>query len=292
MTSARIKYLEGKKAHRLDQLKGALVAGSIYNVDYKEIKEDLNRVAEAELHEIVHSYSKDDHDSVIVNGNIGPSFYLHTMAGQIKKLVKLTTLGKGLPNNDLLNALLHWHDVHQQLESLKPNVVIGRKPNPDGRIAPVRTLENTGSCAVCSQNVKLIGSEIFHHGYKVFWSQRNGSCFGTSELPWEVSPEGLIKYISLLEAQIVRTEARLAGVRTTTEIPFEGTMAFPVKGKVFIDPAHSQFETYRKQYAHTLEYQVRNLRGQLEADKSRVAKWTAQPLPGASLPKTVGGRAW
>lgn len=59
-----------------------------------------------------------------------------------------------------------------------------------------RTRDNTGTCGVCFQNIKLNDGRIVLHGYKrPGTGSVHGNCFGTGYQPFELSPEATEKWL-------------------------------------------------------------------------------------------------
>ena len=125
----------------------------------------------------------------------------------------------------------------------------GRKPSDDPTKTPARTLENTGTCAVCGQNVKLdAGSQCVDHGYRVIHNTQTRGCIGVGKKPIELSPEGIqsliIGLVGLLEEEASK------------------------------GPQESKNDELRRQD------QLSHLEQEIAQQASRIAKWEARPLPG------------
>jgi|GEM_PF-3096246 len=175
-----------------------VIAGDrvLYNVDFVELKSRLNSLLEkakgaasVEYLKVIHQ-PEHFHSDELQDQYYG-TIYPHTLAGWTKKLPKTAS-------GPFLNALGAFWDVSVQFTPVcekflkaKLLVVKTRKPSERPRTTPERTLDNTGTCACCSQNVKLDRGLIVMHGYTIRWGYQSGQCFGVGYLPIEVSDKGL-----------------------------------------------------------------------------------------------------
>lgn len=105
--------------------------------------------------------------------------------------------------------LNEWEGVATTLAAAKKDAIKGRKPSTTPRKTKIRTLENTGTCPVCSRNIKLrYDDAMVDHGFTLRYGFRNGKCSGVGKLPWEVSPQGKIDFISGLVAYRAEVAAK------------------------------------------------------------------------------------
>ena len=278
-TMARVKALQAKKAIYLEMLLSAVAGERLYSADYKEMKEQFGRIIESEFDEVIDLYNQGDIDLIKIKADIWTAPTLFYMGAALKKYNKLIAGGAVIENKAMITWLLYWYDVHLKVEVIKADVRKVRKPVLPLKAA--RTLENTGTCPVCSQNVKLGLGEIVRHGYRVHWSQLIGCCPGTGFKPWEVSAEGAKWHVRALEAQCVENLRLAAGVESATSFPGLSTTYRGQKGGVIITEDHPHFADAKKQYTRSLESDYKNLIRDIKYFADRVAEWTAQPLPGA-----------
>lgn len=94
-----------------------------------------------------------------------------------------------MPTGDVVRWLLKNTDWMDQ---------INRKLNMDPHEPAVpRTRENTGSCPVCFQNIKLTANKMVLHGYRrPGTGSTHGSCFGVGYESYELSDDGMKDYLS------------------------------------------------------------------------------------------------
>lgn len=124
---------------------------------------------------------------------------LHRVPGLMKKVRACSA------NDSCITAMVlllnDWEPVAATVAAAKKDAIKGRKPSTTPRKTKERTLENTGTCPVCGRNIKLrYDSRMVDHGYTLRYGFRNGKCAGVGKLPWEVSPQGRIDFISGLFA--------------------------------------------------------------------------------------------
>jgi hypothetical protein len=120
--------------------------------------------------------------------------YWHQFPSSIKKITNFKELSAE-EKNAILAVANKWQEIALLFEQVLPLIVAGRKPGE--RKKPARTLKNTGTCAICGQNVKLdIAGKIVNHGYIVAEREFKGYCEGWGRKPWEISPQGAIDYIT------------------------------------------------------------------------------------------------
>ena len=151
----------------------------------------------------------------------------------------------------------------------------------------IRTLENTGTCACCGQNVKLgyqvAPGKIGRHGFKRprFWQVTVGRCTGTGFPPIEVSPEGSRH---LREAVTSIRDAQLqqqAGLRdgSITEVIERRGRGDRLTGKKF-DPNSPHWEYAKRKELERLEMSLRRLHQEVQDLDSQIQNWRPTPLPG------------
>jgi hypothetical protein len=139
----------------------------------------------------------------------------------------------------------------------------------------VRTLENTGTCPVCGMNVKLNGKFLYDHGFRLKWEARQGNCFAVGLFPWEVSPEGAIRYVVALREARNQREERLEKLSQVETLPN------PVGDKPkMIGRDEPFFSLALHSETVNLESQIRQIIEDIKYFDKRIAEWKPQPLPG------------
>lgn len=256
----------------LDQITTAIekaeAARHIWNVDFVEIKESLDRMVETRrsdrsvlLDHYLEQLGRDYHISTWASGT-------HDLANRMKQLDKVKGDGEFHAKLDRIRGLAApLLALHNRLKALKPFIEKGRKPSENPSLVPPRTLENTGTCGCCSRNVKLTGSgQIWTHGYTVdFHYGRSRDCFGTGYEPIEVSPKVLQDLVVLMEKRlpqlpkvIENLEDRIANLPKET----------PHKEKSDLRMALFQA---KQELAH--------LETKIPEFHKAIATWTPRPLP-------------
>lgn len=192
----------------LKQIETALAAEVIYNVDFVELKSRLNRLieqADAAARELYLSYVCSLPVGSREADELHDAYYAHPAAHTLK------AFAKKLPANarpELQAALRAWRQLvadftpaAEALQAAKGRVLKARKPSTTPRKTPERTIENTGTCPCCGQNVKLNAGRLVAHGYTIRWGFQSGNCFAVGLRPIEVSSEGLTAAIAAYERQ-------------------------------------------------------------------------------------------
>jgi len=191
-------------------IEALLSADVIYNADYAAAKTALNRTLEKAKDAASAVYLAipyEDRCTDELSAQYYGTIYPHTLPGWLKKLPKTAspTHAAALEAYRAFEALA---PICAKFVAAKARVVKARKPSTEPRKTPARTLDNTGTCACCGQNVKLAGGTIVPHGYTIRWGFQLGSCFGVGFRPIEVSDEGLRAALKGFESQLGK--ARLA----------------------------------------------------------------------------------
>jgi hypothetical protein len=253
----------------LEAIPAALEMGVIYNVDFKDLKEAVNQALEAAWGAAVknlylsHEDRRERYDWVATdNLYYGQGPQIHNLKSVIKKIAKVEKID---PKCDLIapaRAICELvTPIIEDMNKLKGMVVKGRKPSTDPRLTPERTIENTGTCAVCGRNVKLDkGQHIVSHGYTIRWGFQSGNCHGVGFKAVELSPEGIVSWKKVLEAALAHAEENIQSLRDAAEVDKNRNTRMAV----------SQAEA-------TIRYAPRDI-AELE---TRITTWEAKPLPGA-----------
>ncbi|MEE8566219.1 MAG: hypothetical protein V3S76_00535 [Candidatus Bipolaricaulota bacterium] len=258
-----------KRTNPLETIPQAIEDGIIYNVDYTDLKEAVNGALEAAwgsaVKEVYLSNRRGDQDHYgwIVTDNLyyGQGPQIHNLKSVLKKIAKVE---KALPDCDLIapaRAICELvAPVIENMNTLKGMIVKGRKPSTNPRKTPERTIENTGTCAVCEMNVKLDkGQHIVAHGYTIRWGFQSGNCHGVGFKAVELSSEGIVSWKGVLEASLAHAEKNIQSLRDAAEVDKNRTTRMAV----------SQAEA-------TIRYAPRDI-----ADlEKRIANWEPKALPG------------
>ena len=251
----------------IDALFAAKENGTIYNVDYKQWKEYAGSAYERSVSEKVRSpffscgkyeartEQERDNENAITYG-------LHQFPS--KKLIKLIEGAFRSPMVIAVNELIEtWKPVSDTIKALKPMVVMGRKPSTDPRKTPERTLENTGTCAVCGQNVKLDkGQHIVAHGYTIRWGFQSGNCHGVGFKAVELSPEGIVSWKNVLEAALEMAKENIDSLRET---------------------AATEKTREARENLGSAEATIRYAPRDIATLEKRIATWEPKALPGAKV---------
>lgn len=246
-----------------NQLKTELesYADVIYNADWERLKQWGNSLLDDELRAITNHLSFDD-DARWDFGLV----YLNQIPGRLKKIQ-----GNEHPTiNEIRSVLNRYETIHTLLQELKPKIIKGKKPTLNRKTKP-RTLENTGTCAVCGQNVKLDGGLIVHHGF-VVRGQRIGSCFGVGYQPWEVSPKGAEDYLESLKSQ-------LQGLESYSQKLESGEVGELYYRNQKITPEDGMWGVALSSAIATTNSELRMLQCEIQQFTKKIETWQPQTLP-------------
>lgn len=178
------------------EIKKALDVGSIYNVEYQDLRKELSRLIERKA-------SQYDIETVAAHAKLPYYQFFISDIQSLKSALKKSS----------------WEQFHQDwaeiigiitdLETLKPTIIAGRKS------AKLKVFSDKpiGTCGICGKQMCLQGDNIWVHGFQVHYHSyrhvgggiRHGqNCFGSGSLPIEVSSEVLVRYIQFLDEVIAR----------------------------------------------------------------------------------------
>jgi hypothetical protein len=196
------------------------------------------------------------------------------LGATVNKLTKLRAMMvKSGESTQYVDVILHCYNVYlpevKNFLETKPTLIKGRVPSEIPRKTPERTLENTGTCSWCGQNVKREGSGLHLHGYTVNHGTFNGNCQGMHYPPIEISSDGLVALIEAIRSEITRTES------AQTEIPI--TLMF---GRIAIDSTNPRWESLLSAHNYRLESDLRHFTQMLKSTQNRLQNWAPTSLPG------------
>lgn len=205
--ASRPRYQE-RFEEALDLLNSSLAKSSIRNVEMKDLKRSCSDAASegykfAILEPFVYAQKFMSLPSSVqeLEMSISPISGIHSLPSVKKKLDGF----KGEPH-ECVTALRKWVDeflpLAKAIETLKPNVVMGRAPSTEPP-KPVNPNKDVKTCPCCFRPIAVVASTMAHHGYK---RPGNGfqtrSCPGINFKPLELSPAGLV-YMSEAHANSI-----------------------------------------------------------------------------------------
>ena len=262
----KYKKLQTAAEESLAELENAIAQGEVRNVVFSNCKSRMNNYLEKLWDAFVDKYylTQARAENPITRDKKVEDAYYHTASGHThKKTVKnVQTHVKAFPEAKLDGAALIGisERISNALINAKPLIVKGRViKEPSERKSVTRTLENTGHCSVCSQNVKLKNGKSIHtHGYTQpyqWQGARTTDCPGTGWPAIELSPDGLKNFIKRLKNNqtYITDQFNKLDPTTTTDV-------YKVKRK--------------------LERQLELISNDIKILSDRLSKWKAQPLPG------------
>ena len=259
-------------------LDNAVEARAIYNVDFIELKYQASKRMELDQVAVQKIYLDVDYeDRNEVDGEIYYNIGYSPVQGPSRKFANFVAAA---PAGDVKTAALAfvktWAPIAVKFKEIKPFVIKGRKPSDTPRKTPERTIENTGTCPVCGQNVKLKDGQMVSHGYQVRWNQFVGNCFGVREQALEVSDSGLRNYLNLV---LIPTQADLTKQVTEHEAS-ELNVPSPWRRGRFIDPGEEGYDRARHSHIERTKNDIKFIGKDIETFRVRIQEWKATKLPG------------
>lgn len=178
------------------------------------------------------------------------------------------------------------------IEDFGGDEAAARASNPGA----MRSLDNTGTCGCCFNNVKLTsGGEIMRHGWKVqgyrSWgsygnSWHSSACFGMGYPPFERSKASAVDYLK----EAVQPSIKRAHEALREHLKYPDTLThFDYRGKPTAVPKPENFDPKDRWTPYAEAWRV--IRGRIEKDigemeqlertlEARIAAWKPMPLPG------------
>jgi hypothetical protein len=269
----------------------------IWNVEFEEAKHFFSSVCEASMDTV-----KDAHRKTIPTANyaqfeneheVGYMFSPHLAGSYVKKINGWLKRKKITDNTQLQNLLALFGEVaalYAQLNSTKPYIEKGRKPNPNA-IQP--DLSHTGHCGICQAHSGIThvtklgqGNKLVDHGFQIStgWGHylgfRNGHCFGVGYQPLELSCEANQDFLTSLRNQLKTSEKRLAELKTgTATIPVQERVpgsSRPVQ--VWVGPSDARYAKELPFAITNTEDNIRHINSAIVDQESIIKNWKATPL--------------
>lgn len=267
-------------------LDAALAAKIVYNVDYKDyLKYYLNQHFENATSKIAEDFTYSmkwqNLPEAIQHLDLGYSSDLHLIAGRVEKVRKIAEKSGNLDHpyvQRIFSDMAPFVEIAAKLNELKQYIVKGKKPSDKPRKTPPRTLDNTGTCAVCGQNVKLDGQgNIVMHGYRVVWNQFSGSCPGVGYKPFEVSPEGAVAYRDAMKARIADLEKSISELPTSNMLYKTDKVTQKL---IEVLAGTNEFDHLVAVRTDKMKWEIGGLNSSIKVYDRHIAGWVERPLPG------------
>jgi hypothetical protein len=282
----------------------AEVEGLIYNVDFQDLKDQVNRMLEEAYDKLHRAQTYGPRWAPPILYRLSP--YAHQVpnlrAAAVKDLKALEGRKDQLSEeeyHDFLQAIAEivvfaetWTPLCERFSALKKITVKGRKPSEDADPSKQRDLANTGTCGICGKNVKRAqGGGLHAHGYTLNYGTRNGNCFGVGRPPVEVSDAVYGQFLeSVLRPQLANTSERLRSLHKDEVDSFEHpnfqSFAFSVRSfkrakerYPDVERGDARFGELRRRAVDEAEYEVAALERMIADFESRLQNWTPAPLP-------------
>jgi hypothetical protein len=141
-----------------------------------------------------------------------------------------------------------------------------------------RTRENTGSCPVCFQNIKLNKDKMVLHGYKrPGHGSTEGNCFGYGYHAFELKVDGTKDYLNkILVPELNGYESNLKRLKSG-EIEKLNTNRWGSPN--WITPDDPQWDRFLRAAVDETERAIKRAQSEVEVYSSLVKHWKERPLP-------------
>jgi hypothetical protein len=273
-------------------LQSAIDAGSIRNVDYKQLSEDANRAyghAVRDLYRNEPSYQDADDCGVRPTEREAlqqfrlPYSVLH-LSGYLKRVGARGERWNWLAVR--VSVARQWAPIADLLTAARPLIVKGRAPRDPATIEP----RSNATCQICERQIEAAHGLIAHHGYErphLGSGIQTASCFGARRLPWQIDREALADWLGVLADKI--EDARKRCEHLASGFP---RVPGPFVPRSKDDPLRKISRTYQPligadhaEYSKWLEIaradaatSLRKLKAEYARQKARFDAWKETPL--------------
>lgn len=294
------------EAEFIDKLDTALAAKHIWNVDFTDMKFFFGKFLDKACEQAHGVYLANNpiRDGEFSRRSWGREFdelyYFHPQVNSFGKFRKLLGKANGVVQDRTLGDVqaktlavvaafeyvyATFEPLARKMTDLKQYIVKGRKPSEQVSDADRRTIENTGTCPICSKNVKLEGGKLVDHGFRVEgrgrgYAHKHGRCFGVGHKPIEVSPEGAQAYLVALRNQLLNIEAEIKNLSKLDIISVADYHGKAKVGKAKVyRRGESGFDRAISNESSDLEGIARRQRCSIQGFEEMVSNWAPRALP-------------
>lgn len=156
---------------------------------------------------------------------------------------------------------------------------INRKLNMDPHVPAIsRTRENTGSCPVCFQNIKLNNGRMVLHGYKrPGHGSTEGNCFGYGYPAFELKVDGVKAYLN--QALIPDLNGHEDFLKRLKKGEVEKLNTSRWGSPNWITPDDPQWPRFFRETVDKTERAVKEAQSEVDTYSKLVKHWKERPLP-------------
>jgi hypothetical protein len=271
----------------LNKLEGAIGAGMIRNVDYKDLADDANRAFDADRR--VRDDNEPKYDSMDTAERdafwkLGLPYSVLHVSGFVKRANKKAPNWAWLARR--VQTAQQWVPVAEALAAAKPLIVKGRKPSVPN---PKLVLRSDALCQCCGRQIEAERGKIAHHGYtrpRLGW--QTSSCVGAQFPPYQLSRDRLGWMIeTLIKPDLERQSETLAKIdagqvtmvqgpevrRDKSDPMYRANDTTTHRHNPMIGRDHPEFERYLKLARASTESMIRLLTSELRDQQKRFDSW-------------------
>lgn len=282
----------------LATIDAALQIGKIYNQEFLSAKRWIADGCEHAQHIAADSARNRKRTASYgdCRDNIGYAFGMNQaakMSRDLKKLAKRIPAVLEPGTADYIMTLDQIDAVWKWLQSVKPIIVKGRKPNVETKTPEQIEAEmtNTGMCCICERRQKLERDgdlrtrNLVHHGYQMseynHAGQRLGRCFGAFKSPYEVSCEPNKEFKTYREGELTSLRAYLKALKASKHDTLDVT-EYPKGLREPVQTPYARgtekYERERQSRISRTESEIRMTVDQIAYQTVKIDTWRPAPL--------------
>jgi len=195
------RYEENAKS-AINNIEIQVKNGQVWNKDFQDAKKYINQYISSLDRDIMDKHYLDNPNKKQIESEVSDVYYHSPAMHTVKTTTKeYSHFKKIVPasSRDVDYLLKFQKRANTLMTKAIKMIVKGRKPSETPSNVKLRTIENTGTCGICGNNVKMTrAGRLVDHGFNLKYKFRSGNCFGTGYPPIEVSNEAPKKYINVL----------------------------------------------------------------------------------------------
>jgi hypothetical protein len=291
-------------------LQVAIVAGSIRNVDYKDLTQDANRgfenavsyrnedlAAKAGRYWETLDFGTQEERKALALLQSKPSSVLHA-PGWIKRATAKGLHTKIEALGIYVAAIEPWVETANLLVAARPLIVKGRKPDPEAEAKEAARLAVAKTCQYCGRPILAEKGLIAHHGYtrpEQGSGVQTASCPGARLLRYEVTAADIPAWVREQDAMVTAYRLAAESYRKTSEsLPREtkrnkaentvlGVYIWdgyrsaehkPTAENIRSKPGDTDYEWLRNLIIHDCEQREKSHRDERDRLQKRIDDWT------------------
>ena len=206
------RYEENAKS-AINNIEIQVKNGQVWNKDFQDAKKYINQYISSLDRDIMDKHFLNNPNKKQIESEVSDAYYHSPAMHTVKTTTKQYSHFKKIvpaSSRDVDYLLKFQKRANTLMTKAIKMIVKGRKPSETPSNVKLRTIENTGTCGICGNNVKMTrAGRLVDHGFNLKYKFRSGNCFGTGYPPIEVSNEAPKKYINMLNNAVKSTDDKI-----------------------------------------------------------------------------------